>query len=139
MGTVHQFKRTFHTDLFDRISGFVSQPGGIEQAYVNTRDFHFSLDIVARGSGDVADDRAVMADEAVHQRRFARVGSSYDRNMETVLHDFKACCFGFEIKGFFCCFMQNAQLGFTRRKADVFVDKVELCVQVGEQVHQLRT
>ena len=69
--------------------GLLAEPGGVDEhcadgLAVGAFQLEFDVDGVARGARDVADDHAVLADEAVHEGGLADVRAAEDGDLQDV-------------------------------------------------------
>src|SRR5687768_3281533 len=66
-----------HSLPLNFVGGF-AEPGGIEQTNWYPAEINHFLDCIARGPGLLADDRAIVTEQAVEQTRFARIRGAVD-------------------------------------------------------------
>ena len=78
---------TQHAVAFDIVVhlGLFSHTGGIDEDVFALLVFKVGVDGVARRAGDVADDHALGAEDAVRQRRFTDIGLADDGDLDNVV------------------------------------------------------
>ena len=86
VGTVDRLHRLHHRELLDRLehAAALAHAGGVDEQVAPAVALERHLDRVARGPGGVEHDHAVLAEQAVHQRRLAHVRPADDRDPRLV-------------------------------------------------------
>jgi hypothetical protein len=62
-----------------------ADPGGVDQGQLLTRPLERGIDRIAGCAGDRRDDRALLPEERVEERRLANVRSPHDRDLRRVV------------------------------------------------------